>query len=554
MPDTRLSPLAGHPATEGPLVDLAALVRAYSAERPDPATPAERVKFGTSGHRGSSLTRTFNEAHILAISQAICEHRRSAGIDGPLFLGRDTHALSQPAFETAMEVLAAHDIDVMIADGSDYTPTPVISHAILTHNRDVSRRSGAAAKADGIVITPSHNPPEDGGFKYNPPSGGPAPTDVTSAIEKRANALLEAQLNEVKRVSLARALGAATTHRHDYISSYVDDLGAVLDLDVVANSGLRFGVDPLGGAGVDYWPRIADRYRLNLTVVDSTVDMTFKFMTRDWDGRIRMDPSSEYAMRRLLGLRDRFDLAFACDTDHDRHGIVTRGSGLLPPNHYLSACIHFLFGHRPQWPPHAGVGKTVVSSTMIDRVAKDAGRTLFETPVGFKFFVDGLRDGLLGFAGEESAGASLVRLDGTPWSTDKDGIALGLLAAEITARAGRDPGVIYTDLVRHHGPFMYERTDARCTPEQAKAIAALNRDRLGTSTLVGEPIEEVLTNAPGNGASIGGIKIVAKSGWCAIRPSGTEPAYKIYAESFRDATHLRAIQDEAAQLVDRALG
>jgi phosphoglucomutase len=544
----KTSPLAGKPAPRAMLVDVPRLVTAYYTDMPDPAVPAQRVAFGTSGHRGSSFKRSFNEGHILAITQAICLYRTRQGISGPLFLGIDTHALSVPARATALEVLAANGVDVMIAAEDEYTPTPVISHAILTYNR--GRRTGLA---DGIVITPSHNPPHDGGFKYNPPSGGPAGTAVTRWIEGKGNELLEARLAGVKRVPHERALRAPTTHRHDYLHPYVDDLGNVIDLDVLRGAHISLGVDPLGGAGVHYWKHIAERHHLDLTVVDETVDPTFAFMTVDWDGQIRMDPSSPYAMERLIGMKDRFDLSFACDTDHDRHGIVTRSAGLLPPNHFLAVAIYHLFRNRPEWSDAAAVGKTVVSSAMIDRVTAKLGRRLHEVPVGFKWFVDGLLDGSLGFGGEESAGASFVRLDGSVWTTDKDGFIPCLLAAEITARAGRDPGEIYAQLIHELGEPDYDRVEAPATPEQKTRLADLSADQVTLTALAGEKIQSVLTRAPGNGAPIGGLKVVAENGWFAARPSGTEDIYKIYAESFRGGDHLRRLVEEAQTIVTAAL-
>jgi phosphoglucomutase len=543
-----VSPLAGKPADPSLLVDVDNLIRDYYTKVPDLSVAEQRVAFGTSGHRGSSLKTAFNESHILAITQAICSYRKHQGIDGPLFLGFDTHALSGPAFRSALEVLAANAVEVMLAEGDEFTPTPAISHAILTHNR--GRKTGLA---DGIVITPSHNPPEDGGLKYNPPEGGPAESSVTGWIELEANVLLRAGLQGVSRTPLDQALRAGTTHRHDYLSRYVQDLGQVIDMEAIRAARISLGVDPLGGASVHYWQAIADRFGLDLTVVNDAVDPTFRFMTMDWDGRIRMDPSSPYAMRRLIGLKDRFDVAFACDTDADRHGIVTRSAGLLPPNHYLSAAVDYLFRQRPGWAPGAAVGKTLVSSRMIDRVAAKLGRRLFETPVGFKWFVAGLHNGSLGFAGEESAGASFLRLDGTVWTTDKDGIAPALLAAEITARLGRDPGQVYTELTREFGEPVYDRIDAPATAVQRKALAGLSADRVRMSDLAGEKIEAVLTRAPGNGAAIGGIKVTAASGWFAARPSGTENIYKIYAESFRGEDHLRRIIREAQAIVDGVL-
>jgi phosphoglucomutase len=539
--------LAGQPVPAAMLADIPKLITAYYTLAPDAGIAAQRVSFGTSGHRGSSLKSNFNEAHILATSQAICHYRKARNIDGPLFLGMDTHALSMPAFASALEVLAAAGVEVMIADGLAYTPTPAISHAILTYNQ--GRTSGLA---DGIVITPSHNPPEDGGFKYNPPSGGPAGGEITGWIEKTANDLLAAGLNGVQRIPYERALRADTTHRFNYIDAYTRDLANVIDMAAIRKSGITFGVDPLGGAGVQYWPVIAERYGLNLEVVDDTVDATFRFMSLDWDGRIRMDPSSPHAMQRLLGLKDRFQLACACDTDHDRHGIVTR-AGLMQPNHYLAVCVDYLFQHRPQWSSAAAVGKTLVSSQMIDRVAGALGRRVYEVPVGFKWFVDGLLDGSLGFGGEESAGASFERLDGSAWSTDKDGLIACLLAAEITARTGRDPGETYTRLAERFGAPLYARIDAPATPEQKAALSKLTPEKIRLQTLAGESIQAALTHAPGNGAAIGGLKVVTASGWFAARPSGTENIYKIYAESFKDEAHLRRIQADAQSIVSEAV-
>jgi len=544
----KISSLAGKPAPPSLLVDVPRLVSAYYTEVPDPAIPEQRVAFGTSGHRGSSLHTTFNEWHVLAITQAICRYRAQQGVNGPLFLGIDTHALSVPACASALEVLAANGVDVMLAERDEPTPTPAVSHAILTYNR--GRTSGLA---DGIVITPSHNPPEDGGFKYNPPHGGPADTGVTRWIETEANELLKHGLQGVKRVPCKQALLAATTHRHDYLNSYVSDLGQVIDMDAIRGAGIRLGVDPLGGAGVHYWGPIAERYGLDLTVVSDTVDPTFRFMSVDWDGRIRMDPSSSYAMQRLIGLKDRFDIAVACDTDHDRHGIVTRSSGLLPPNHYLAVAIHHLFPNRPQWQASARVGKTVVSSAIIDRVSAKLGRSLYEVPVGFKWFVDGLLDGSLGFGGEESAGASFLRRDGTVWSTDKDGIIPALLAAEITARAGRDPGEIYREITAELGEPVADRVEAPATPAQKQKLSALSAQQVSSTRLAGEEIRSILTNAPGNGAPIGGVKVITDGGWFAARPSGTEDIYKIYAESFRGDDHLRQVVVEAQAIVDAAL-
>ncbi len=542
-----VSPRAGKPAEPSMLANVPKLVTAYYTETPDPAVHEQRVSFGTSGHRGSSLEKTFNERHILAIAQAICLFRREQKIDGPLFLGMDTHALSVPAFAGALEVLAANGVDVMIAENHEYTPTPVISHAILTYNR--GRETGLA---DGIVITPSHNPPDTGGFKYNPPNGGPAEPDVTGWIEKTANEFLANDLKGVKRIPYEKAIHAATTHRHDYLGSYVNDLGNVIDLEVIRGANIRLGVDPLGGAAVRYWGPIADRYGLNLIVVNDALDPTFRFMTVDWDGKIRMDPSSPYAMQRLIGLNDRFDVAFACDTDADRHGIVTRSAGLLPPNHYLAVAVYYLFQHRPMWRPEAAVGKTVVSSRMIDYVAAKLGRKLYEVPVGFKWFVDGLLDGSLGFGGEESAGASFLRQDGTVWTTDKDGIVPALLAAEITARTGRDPGEIYRELIAEFGEPLYDRIEGPATPEQKEVLKKLSPSQVTSTVLAREKIESILTQAPGNNAPINGVKVIAKSGWFAARPSGTEDIYKIYAESFLGKDHLDRIKEEAQAIVQRA--
>jgi phosphoglucomutase len=541
-----VSPLAGKPAEPSMLVNIPRLITAYYAERPDPAVREQRVAFGTSGHRGSAFKNAFNEAHILAITQAICEYRKQRRIDGPLFLGMDTHALSEPAFASAIEVLAANGVEVMVDQDGGYTPTPVISHAILTYNR--GRKSGFA---DGIVITPSHNPPEDGGFKYNPPHGGPADTDVTRWVEERANALLAANLHGVARVPFERARGAATTHRYGYIDAYVGDLGAVLDMDAIRGAKLRIGVHPLGGAGVAYWGPISARYGFEVTVISDAVDPTFRFMTVDWDGKIRMDCSSPYAMAGVIALKDRFDVAFANDTDHDRHGIVTPGAGLLNPNHYLAAAIAYLFDHRGGWRADAAVGKTVVSSSMIDRVAAHLGRRLIEVPVGFKWFVDGLRDGSCGFAGEESAGASFLRHDGSVWTTDKDGIILDLLAVEMMAKTGRDPGELYRELTRQFGDPVYERLDAPATPEQKAILLQLSPQQVQATELAGEKILAMLTKAPGNGSPIGGLKVVTEHGWFAARPSGTEAVYKIYAESFRGEDHLRRIQEEAQALIAR---
>jgi phosphoglucomutase len=539
-----INPRAGQPADPAQLVDVDGLIAAYYEIRPDPTVPGQRVAFGTSGHRGSALNAAFNEDHIVAVVEATCRYREQAGIDGPLYLGRDTHALSLPAFKTSLEVLAAHGVQVRIDAADGYTPTPTISHAILCWNRD--RRDHLA---DGIVITPSHNPPEDGGIKYNPPNGGPADTDVTGWIEGEANRLLEAGLKGARRVPYASASRAPGLARHDYVSTYVADLATIVDLDRVRASGLKLGVDPLGGASVAYWQAIAERYGLNLTVVNPVVDPQFGFMTVDWDGKIRMDPSSPYAMASLVKQRDSFDLALGNDADADRHGIVTRGAGLLNPNHYLAAAIAYLFQHRPNWPAQAGIGKTLVSSSLIDRVAGDLGRPLVEVPVGFKWFVPGLLDASLAFGGEESAGASFLRRDGSPWSTDKDGILLCLLAAELTATLGKDPAQLYHELTQRLGEPVYRRVDARATPAQKDLLKRLSPEDVRTSELAGEPIVNVLTRAPGNGAPIGGLKVVAASGWFAARPSGTEDTYKIYAESFLGDDHLRRIIEEAQALV-----
>jgi phosphoglucomutase len=544
----RVDPSAGKLVDATSLVNVPRLVTAYYAQRPDPSAPEQRVAFGTSGHRGSSFTTTFNEDHIQAITQSICLYRKKEQIDGPLYLGMDTHALSVPAWTTALEVLAANEVDVMLSQGDEYTPTPAVSHAILAYNRGRTR-----GLADGIVITPSHNPPHDGGFKYNPPSGGPADSGVTTWIEGRANELLRDALAGVKRSPFDKALRAATTHRHDYLESYVTDLASVLDFDAIRGAKLSTGVDPLGGAGVHYWGRIADRYQLNLTVVNEAVDPTFRFVPADWDGQIRMDPSSAYAMKGLVASKDRFAIAFACDTDHDRHGIVTRSAGLLPPNHYLAVAIRYLVEHRPQWQKKGAIGKTVVTSQMLDRVTAKLGRTLYEVPVGFKWFVDGLLGGSLCFAGEESAGASFVRRDGSVWTTDKDGIVPALLAAEITARTGRDPGELYADLTRELGEPSYDRVEAPATPAQKASLGKLSPADVRIKELAGETIKTVLTKAPGNDAPIGGLKVVAESAWFAARPSGTEAIYKIYAESFRGPGHLARVLEEAQSLVTRTL-
>jgi len=544
----KVSPLAGKPAPAAMLVDVPRLVAAYYTEVPDFWVQGQRVAFGTSGHRGSAFENSFNEWHVHAISQAICDYRKRQGIGGPLFLGIDTHALSVPACASALEVLAANNVDVMLAQHDEYTPTPAVSHAIISYNR-----GRTAGLADGIVGTPSHNPPDNGGFKYNLPNGGPADVGVTSWIEARANEFLKNGLQGVQRMPYAKALRSSTIHRHDFLNAYVSDLGNVLDMDAIRGANIHMGVDPLGGAGVHYWARIADRYGLNLTLVNELVDPTFRFMTVDWDGQIRMDPSSSYAMQSLIGLKDRFDIAFACDTDHDRHGIVTRRAGLLPPNHYLAVAIHYLFQNRPRWGSEAAVGKTVVSSQMIDRVAAKLGRKLFEVPVGFKWFVDGLFDGSLGFGGEESAGATFLRLDGTTWTTDKDGIAAALLAAEITARTGRDPGEIYRELTREFGECFSDRVEAPATPAQKKMLLKLSPQQVRCTDLAGEKIQSILTQAPGNGAPIGGLKVIAENGWFAARPSGTENIYKIYVESFLSEQHLRRIAEEAQTIIDTAL-
>jgi phosphoglucomutase len=544
-----ISPLAGKPAEPSRLVDIPKLITAYYSLVPDPAVPAQRVAFGTSGHRGAAFDASFNEAHILAITQAICQYRAAQKIDGPLFIGADTHALSTPALATAVEVLAANGVETMIALDDEYTPTPVLSHAIITYNRRRKQHH-----ADGIIITPSHNPPQDGGFKYNPPHGGPAEKEITNWIEAKANAFLEKKLRGIKRMPLAQALRQKTTHRHDFLSAYVGDLANVIDMDLLRVAQVNLGVDPLGGAGVHYWRRIAEQYGITLTVISEEVDPTFRFMTVDWDGQIRMDPSSPYAMKRLLDIKDRFTLTCACDTDHDRHGVVTRTAGLMPPNHYLSVCVDYLFQNRPQWPATAAVGKTLVSSTMIDRVTARLGRTLYEVPVGFKWFVDGLSHGTLGFGGEESAGASFLRIDGTVWTTDKDGFIPVLLAAEITGRTGRDPGERYRDLVTEFGEPAYGRIDAPASPAQKTAISAMTAASITATQMAGEPITQVLSNAPGNGAAIGGVKVQTAHGWFAARPSGTENIYKIYAESFKGPEHLALIQKEAQAIVAAALG
>jgi phosphoglucomutase len=548
MSSEKISPLAGKPAPQDILVDVDRLLAAYADVRPDPANPAQRVAFGTSGHRGSSLDGSFNEWHILAITQAICDYRAKESVSGPLFIGFDTHALSQPAFRSALEVLAANGVEVMTSRGGEFTPTPAISHAILVHNR--GRESGLA---DGIVITPSHNPPDNGGFKYNPVNGGPAGTEITGWIQNQANRYLENKLAGVRCVPFAQACAAATTRTHDFLDAYVSDLGDVIDFEAIRAAGLKLAVDPLGGAGVHYWAPIAARYKLDLTVVSEEVDPRFAFMTVDWDGKIRMDPSSEYAMQRLLALKDEYDVAFACDTDHDRHGIVTRSSGLLPSNHYLAVMIDFLFRERKRWPQSLAVGKTVVSTALIDRVAKKAGRKLYETPVGFKWFAPGLFDGSLGFGGEESAGASFLRAQGATWTTDKDGIVPALLSAEIAARAGRDPGECYEALADELGRPFTDRVEAAASDRQKQKLATLAADEIELETLAGNPVLRKLDKAPGNGAPIGGVKVVTEHGWFAARPSGTEDIYKIYAESFIDNKHLQSILDEAQQVVDKTI-
>ena len=543
-----LSPLAGKPAPAQLLVDIPRLVTAYYTGQPDAAIATQRVAFGTSGHRGSSFELSFNEWHVLAISQAICLYRQMKGINGPLFVGIDTHALSTPAGASALEVFAANGVETMIAADDEYTPTPAISHAIICYNR--GRSTGLA---DGVVITPSHNPPESGGFKYNPPNGGPADTDVTKWIEAKANELLAAKLAGVKRVSYEQALNASTTHRHDYLNTYVADLKNVIDMDILRGANLRLGVDPLGGAGVHYWSAIGEHYGLNLEVVNTTVDPTFRFMCVDWDGRIRMDPSSSYAMQGLIGLKERFDVAFACDPDHDRHGIVTPSGGLLAPNNYLAVSIDYLFQNRPQWRTDAAVGKTVVSSGLIDRVAARLDRRLYEVPVGFKWFADGLFEGSLGFGGEESAGASFLRLDGSVWSTDKDGLIPSLLAAEMTARTGRDPSQLYQKMTEDLGLPFSTRVDAKATPQQKALLGKLSPEQVKSTSLAGEAITQILSHAPGNNQAIGGLKVMTENGWFAARPSGTEDIYKIYAESFIGDEHLSRLVEEAQVLVDTAI-
>jgi phosphoglucomutase len=542
----QVSPLAGNPAPSAILIDVAKLLAAYADLKPDPSVPSQRVAFGTSGHRGSSFTRSFNQWHICAITQAICDYRSKQGINGPLFLGIDTHALSQPAFENALEVLIANGVETLTATDGEFTPTPAISHAILTYNRE--RTSGFA---DGIVVTPSHNPPKDGGFKYNPPNGGPADTGVTDWIQQRANTLLADKLKDVRRIPFEQARRAA--HAYDFLGTYVGGLKHMIDFDAIRDAGIRMAVDPLGGAGVHYWAPISQRYKLDLTVVSETVDPQFGFMTVDWDGKIRMDPSSPYAMQRLIDLKDRYDIAFACDTDHDRHGIVTRNSGLLPPNHYLAVMIDYLFQHRPLWSKTAAIGKTVVSTALIDRLAQRLGRKLYEVPVGFKWFVDGLLDGTLCFGGEESAGAAFSRIDGGVWTTDKDGIVPALLSAEITARTGQDPGQRYAELARELGEPAADRINAPATVGQKAKLSQLASGQLSLTQLAGDEIQSVIDRAPGNGAPIGGIKVTSADGWFAARPSGTEDIYKIYAESFKNPAHLQLILKQAQVVVDAAL-
>jgi phosphoglucomutase len=539
-----ISPYAGKPAEPWMLANIPRLITAYYANRPDPAVPEQRVAFGTSGHRGSALETSFNEWHILAVCQAICDYRASQDISGPLFLGMDTHALSEPALASSLEVLAANGVEVMRDHRQGYTPTPTISHAIITYNRG---RTGGLA--DGIVITPSHNPPADGGYKYNPPNGGPAETEVTGWIQRRANEYLETKLAGVKRLLYEKALKAPTTHPYDFVTAYVGDLINIIDLDLVRSSGIRLGADPLGGAGVHYWGPIRDKYKIDLTVVSEEIDPTFRFMTVDWDGKIRMDPSSVYAMQRLIGLKDKFDVAFACDTDHDRHGIVAKSSGLLPSNHYLAAMAYYLFQHRPQWGQQVALGKTLVSSGILDRLAAGLGRKLYEVPVGFKYFVQGLADGALGFAGEESAGASFLRRSGEVWTTDKDGIVPALLSAEMTARLGQDPGELYRQITARYGEPVYERLDAPASPAQKTVLARLSPEDVPATTLAGEKIIQMITTAPGDQKPIGGLKVIAENGWFAARPSGTEEIYKIYAESFKGQDHLQKIMAEAQEII-----
>ncbi|WP_044881902.1 phosphoglucomutase (alpha-D-glucose-1,6-bisphosphate-dependent) [Neochlamydia sp. EPS4] len=543
----RVSPLAGKISPSDKLVNIPQLITAYYAEKPDPLDTAQQVAFGTSGHRGSALQKSFNEHHILAISQAICQYRKQQGIDGPLFLGMDTHALSKPALMSALEVLAANGIEILLAEGEEYTPTPVISHAIVSYNRHRTKNL-----ADGIVITPSHNPPSQGGIKYNPPSGGPADLHITQWIETKANELMRHELRDLKRIPYEKALTLSTTKRYNYLEAYVSDLKDVINMEIIQKSQIKLGVDPLGGAGIHYWEPIAERYKLNLTLVNKTIDPTFQFMTLDWDGQIRMDPSSAYAMQGLINLKNRFDIAFACDTDHDRHGIVTKSSGLLPPNHYLSAAIFYLFQHRPLWNPEAAIGKTLVSSQMIDRVATQLNRKIYEVPVGFKWFVEGLLNESLSFCGEESAGASFARLDGKTWTTDKDGIILSLLAAEMTAQQGKDPGEIYQDLTREFGNPAYDRVEAPASLKQRQILKSFSALQIQAKEIAGEAIQGIFTHAAGNSAAIGGVKVITENGWFAARPSGTEDIYKIYGESFRGQEHLEQILNEAQSIVGKA--
>lgn len=545
----KIAPLAGKPAEQNILVNIPRLITAYYSGKPDPAVPEQRVAFGTSGHRGSSFDNSFNENHILAIAQAICLYRKAQKIDGPLYLGFDTHALSAPAFATTMEVLAANEVETIIAEKDEYTPTPVISHAILKYNG--GRKTGLA---DGIVITPSHNPPADGGFKYNPPNGGPAGNEVTNRIEKKANELLQNDLKDIKRIPFDRAMKAPTTHRHDYLNTYVNDLGNVIDMNSIRDSKIKIGVDPLGGAGVHYWEPVAEKYHLDLTVVNKVIDPTFAFMTVDWDGQIRMDPSSPYAMQRLIAMKDRFDISFACDTDHDRHGIVTKSAGLLNPNHYLAVAVFYLLQHRPHWTKVAAIGKTVVTTQLINRIAEKLGRKIYDVPVGFKWFVDGLLNSSLCFGGEESAGATFSRLDGSVWTTDKDGFIPALLSAEITAKTGSDPGMIYQELTQEFGAPFYDRIEAKANPEQKEKLKKLSAGQIKHTGMAGEKIENIFTLAPGNNAPIEGLKVTTKNGWFAARPSGTEDIYKIYAESFLSKEHLKKIIDEAQAIVNAALG
>ncbi|WP_394202667.1 phosphoglucomutase (alpha-D-glucose-1,6-bisphosphate-dependent) [Marinagarivorans algicola] len=548
QPTMKIHPLAGHVAPVEILINVAKLVTAYYSERPDPSEAAHRVAFGTSGHRGSSLKRSFNEYHLLAMTQAICDYRQANNIDGPLFIGIDTHALSEPAFVSAMEVLAANDVQVQISTGGEYVPTPAISHAILTYNQERTR-----GLADGIVITPSHNPPDGGGFKYNPTHGGPADTHITNWVERRSNHYLEAGLKAVKRIPFEQAMRASTTHEYDFLRHYVADIANVIDMEAIRAAGVRMAVNPLGGAGVNYWPAIAEKYQLDLTVLNSTVDTSFRFMSVDWDGKIRMDPSSPYAMQGLINLKDSYDVAFACDTDHDRHGIVSASAGLIAPNHYLCVAIDYLFQNRPHWSLNAAVGKTLVSSQMIDRVSAGIGRKVLEVPVGFKWFAAGLVDGSLGFGGEESAGASFLRRDGRVWTTDKDGLAPALLSAEITAKTGRDPGENYQALIKKYGEPIADRIQAVASTEQKAKLSQLSPEQVTSTTLAGETITAVMTKAPGNNAAIGGLKVVTENGWFAARPSGTEDIYKIYGESFRGEAHLQTILKEAQAIVDKAL-